>query len=175
MKTRSFATLVAFTFCFYAATSFAQTTNLTDPQIASIAVVANQVDIQAGQLAKDKSKNAEVQNFANTMISDHQSVIDAATALVKKLNVTPENNDVSKKLMADAKQTRQQLAAKSGEEFDKAYIDNEVAYHKAVISTVQDKLIPEAKNEQLRNLLQSVLPTLKTHLEHAEMIQKDLK
>jgi putative membrane protein len=152
-----------------------KTPKLTDPEIASVAVVANQVDINAGKLAKSKSKDKEVLNFANTMINDHQSVIAQATALVKKLKVTPKDNAVSKKLMADANKTKRMLNAKSGKAFDKAYIDNEVAYHKAVISTVEGVLIPQAQNAELKQLLQNVLPTLRTHLEHAEMVQKNYK
>jgi putative membrane protein len=148
---------------------------LSDPEIASVAVTANQIDIDAAQMAKQKSKNADVQKFAQTMIADHQSVIDQAVALVKKLGVTPKDNDVSKKLLADAEKTKASLHGKSGGEFDKAYIDNEVAYHKAVISAVNGVLIPQSKNAELKQLLQSVAPVLKTHLEHAEMIQKNLK
>ena len=68
-----------------------------------------------------------------------------------------------------------QVASKSGAAFDKAYIDNEVAYHKAVINAVENVLIPDANNADLKSLLQNVLPVLKTHLEHAEMVQKNLK
>jgi putative membrane protein len=155
--------------------SFAQTPKLTDAEIASVAVTANQVDINEAKLAKEKSKNADIQNFAETMIKDHQSVIDQAVALVTKLKVTPKDNAVSKKLNADAETTKKTLSAKSGKDFDKAYADNEVAYHKAVISTVQDVLIPQAQNAELKALLEKVLPVLKTHLEHAEMVQKMLK
>jgi putative membrane protein len=152
-----------------------KTTNLTDPEIASIAVTANQIDIKAAELAKSKSKNAEVTNFAQTMITDHQSVIDQATALVKKLKVTPKDNAVSHQLQANAKKTMASLKGKTGVAFDKAYAKNEVAYHKAVISTVENTLIPQAQNAELKSLLQTVLPILKTHLEHAEMVEKNLK
>lgn len=64
------------------------------------------------------------------------------------------------------------LNSKSGEDFNKAYIDNEVAYHKAVIAAVETVLIPNAGNKELKDLLLSVLPILKTHLGHAEMVQK---
>jgi putative membrane protein len=150
-------------------------TKLTDPEIASIAVTANQIDINAAQLAQSKSKNSEVLNFAKTMITDHQSVINQATALVKKLNVTPKDNAVSRQLQANAKKTTASLKGKTGTAFDKAYVKNEVAYHKAVISTVENTLIPEAKNAELKNLLQTVLPVLKTHLQHAEMVEQNLK
>ncbi|GEO12253.1 DUF4142 domain-containing protein [Segetibacter aerophilus] len=148
---------------------------LTDPEIASVAVAANQIDITAGEQAKTKSKDKEVQNFANTMINDHRSVIKQASDLVKKLNVTPKDNAVSRKLMADANRTRKSLASKSGKAFDKAYVNNEVAYHKAVISTVENVLIPQTQNAELKQLLQNVMPALRTHLEHAQMVQKSLK
>jgi putative membrane protein len=109
------------------------------------------------------------------MTKDHNAVIAQASDLVKKLNVTPKDNAVSQKLNNDAEQTRKMLNAKSGSEFDKAYIDNEVAYHKAVIDAVKNLLIPETENQQLKDLLTSILPALDTHLQHAEMVQKKIK
>lgn len=148
---------------------------LSDPEIASVAVVANQNDINFAKIALKKSKNSKILNFAKTMIADHQSVIDMAVALVKKLNVTPEDNAVSKQYLANAKQTMKMLNSKTTKTFDRAYVDNEVAYHKAVIAAVEKVLIPQAKNEELKNLLQKVVPILETHLHHAEMIQTEMK
>ena len=150
-------------------------TKLTDPEIASVAVVANQNDISFATIAKTKSTNKDILQFAQTMATDHQSVIDQAVALVKKLNVTPKDNAVSKKLLSNAENTKKTLSSKSGDAFNKAYIENEVAYHKAVIDEVQNVLIPDATNAELIALLQKVLPILKSHLEHAEMIQKMFK
>ena len=156
-----------------AGSAFAQTTpKLSDPEIASIAVVANQIDINNAKIAKEKSKNADILKFAQTMSDDHSAVIKQAVALVTKLKVTPKDNAVSKKLLADAEKTQKGLRAKSGKDFDKAYIDNEVAYHKAVIGVINNLLIPQSQNAELKKLLQDVLPTFNSHLEHAEMIQK---
>jgi putative membrane protein len=149
-----------------------QNPKLSDPEVASVAVVANQIDISYAEIAKEKSKNADILKFAETMSSDHKAVIDQAVALVTKLNVTPKDNDVSKKLLADAEATKKMLRSKSAKDFDKAYIDNEVTYHKAVIGAVETLLIPETENAELKALLQKVVPTLKAHLEHAEMVQK---
>jgi putative membrane protein len=175
---KRFTTLAAMLFAsafFLSATAGAQqNTKLSDPEIASVAVTANQVDITAAEQAIKKTTNDEVRNFAQTMINDHQSVIDKATALVQKLHVTPKDNALSQKLSSDAAKTRQSLSTKSGKAFDRAYIDNEVAYHKAVIAAVEGKLIPESQNAELKDLLQTVLPVLKTHLEHAEMVQKKI-
>jgi putative membrane protein len=93
-------------------------------------------------------------------------------ALVTKLKVTPQSNSLTEKLLADAAATRKQLQTNKGKAFDQAYINNEVAYHKAVIGVVESKLIPEASNAELKTLLQNVLPALRTHLAHAEMTHK---
>ena len=145
---------------------------ISDSEVASVAVVANQIDIDYAMIAKRKSKNAELLRFAETMAKDHQSVIDQAVALVTKLGVTPKDNAVSKSLQSGAVKTKKMLNSKSGTTFNKAYIDNEVAYHKAVIATVETVLIPNARNKELKDLLQNVMPLLKTHLEHAKMVQK---
>jgi len=147
---------------------------LSDAEVASVAVVANQIDINFGEIAKKKSKNADVLRFAETMITDHTAVIAQAAALVKKLGVTPQDNAVNKKLLADAEKTKKTLLSKSGKSFDKAYIDNEVIYHKAVIATVEGLLIPETENKELKTLLENVVPALKTHLEHAFMVQNKI-
>lgn len=147
---------------------------LSDPEVASVAVVANQIDISYAGIAKKKSTDTEVLKFAETMARDHQAVIDQASALVKKLGVTPKDNAVSQKLLTDAEKTKKNLLSKSGKAFNKAYIDNEVKYHKAVIATVEGLLIPETDNKELKELLQNVVPALKAHLEHAEMIQKNM-
>lgn len=170
------ATFIATTLLTIASvSSHAQDVKLTDPEIASIAVTANQIDINYASIAKEKSKNKEILRFAETMANDHKAVIEQAVALVTKLKVTPKDNAVSKKLMADAEKTKKVLSEKSVKTFDKAYIDNEVAYHKAVISAVEDLLIPSAKNAELKALLTKVVPALKTHLAHAEMVQKIFK
>lgn len=148
---------------------------LNDAEVASVAVVANQIDIAYAEIAKEKSKDAEILKFAETMKNDHNAVLAQAGALVKKLGVTPQDNAVSKKLLADAEKTKKDLRGKSAKEFNKAYIDNEVAYHKAVIAAVEGLLIPETENAELKTLLQNVVPALKTHLEHAEMVQKMVK
>ena len=146
---------------------------LSDPEVASVAVVANQIDISYAEIAKKKSKDAEVLKFAQTMINDHKAVIAQAAALVKKLGVEPKDNAVSKKLLADAEKTKKSLQSKSGEAFNTAYVHNEIAYHKAVIDAVESLLIPETENAELKSLLQNVVPALKAHLAHAEMLQKN--
>jgi len=144
---------------------------LTDPQIAAIVVAANQVDIDAGQLAIKKSKNAEVKKFAERMITDHSAVNKAAVELVTKLKVTPEDSDASRGLATGGNETRARLEKLDGAEFDKAYVDNEVAYHEAVITVLNTQLIPSASNQELKDALVGAKPAFDAHLQHAKQIQ----
>ena len=140
----------------------AQSAAPNDAQIAAIVVTANQVDIDAGKLAKSKSSNKDVKEFAQRMITDHTGVNKAATDLVKKLKVKPEENATSKSLKKGGDDTLKRL---------KAYIDNEVTYHQTVLDALDKTLIPSAKNEELKALLVKVRPAFVAHLEHAQHIQ----
>ena len=139
-----------------------------------IAVTADNVDIDAGKLAASKASNAKVKEFANLMVRDHTSVNKKATDLAKKLSLTPEESDTSRSLKSDGDKTLEKLRGLSGAEFDKAYIDNEVSYHEAVAKVVDDTLIPNAKNAQLKSLLESARPIFVSHLTHAKELQSSL-
>jgi putative membrane protein len=95
----------------------------TDPQIAHIAYTAGVLDVEAGKLALEKSANKDVRAFAQQMIGDHTAVNDQALALVKKLNVTPEDNPTSQSLTKQEDAIRKKLSGLTGAAFDKAYVD----------------------------------------------------
>jgi putative membrane protein len=153
---------------------WAQSAGPTDPQIAAIVVTANQVDIDAGELAKSKAYSKEVKQFAQLMITDHSGVNQAAVALVTKLKVTPENNATSNSLKQGGDANLANLRNLKGAAFDRAYVDHEVAYHEAVIDTLDKTLIPNAKNEELKALLVKVRPAFSAHLEHAKQLYSTL-
>lgn len=146
----------------------------TDPQIAAIVVTANQVDIDAGKLAKSKAKNPEVKAFASQMVTDHTGVNKAATALVTRLKVTPEENATSRSLKSGGEANIEHLKTLKGAAFDRAYIDNEVTYHQSVLDAIDHTLIPSAKNAELKALLVKVRPAFEAHLVHAKQIQSTL-
>jgi putative membrane protein len=146
----------------------------TDPEIAHIAVTANAIDIEAGELAKQKATNAEVKKFAETMITDHTGVNQQASALAQKLNVTPMDNATSQSLKAQADAAKAELGGKSGADFDRAYIANEVTYHQAVLNALDQALIPNAQNGELKALLEKVRPAIDAHLHMAQQLQAKL-
>ena len=147
---------------------------INDAQIASIVVTANQVDIDAGQVAKSMASSGEVKKFAEQMITDHTGVNKQAVELATKLKVTPQDNATSQSLKAGGEKNVATLKTLKGAAFDKAYIDNEVAYHQAVLDAVDKTLIPGATNADLKALLVKVRPAFVAHLEHAKHLQASL-
>ena len=167
-------TLVAFAACGIVYAQNTTTPPPTDAQIAMIAVVADTVDIDAGSMAAKKTKNKSVREFAKTMVRDHTAVNAQATALAKKLGVIPEESDTSKSLKSGGDKTMAQLMTLTGAAFDKAYIDNEVSYHEAVLGVLDETLIPNTRNAELKSLLESARPIFVTHLDHAKKLQASL-
>jgi putative membrane protein len=148
---------------------------INDAQIAHIAHTAGQIDITAARQALQKSRNKDVRAFAEEMARDHAAVNDQALALVKKLGVTPENNPTSESLSKSAAAELKTLAALKGSAFDKAYVDNEVAYHQAVNGALSGTLIPSAQNAELKSLLETGLKLFQSHQAHAEHLAQSLK
>jgi putative membrane protein len=155
--------------------ALAQGAKPTDPQIAHIAYTAGVIDIAAAKQAIEKANNKDVKAFAQDMVRDHEAVNKQALDLVKKLNVTPEDNDTSKALSKQATEKLAELAKLKGADYDKAYVTNEVAYHKAVNGALETQLIPSASNAELKSLLQTGLKIFQGHQQHAEQVAAKLK
>jgi len=108
------------------------------------------------------------------MINDHMNFISEAAGINSKSGVAPKDNSISQKLLNDAAKITKELRSKSGKEFDKAYIDSEVAYHKLVITALETQLIPETNNDEMRKFLQNILLSFKIHLAHAITVQNKI-
>ena len=148
--------------------------DLSDPEVAHVAVTANSIDIDLGKLARARSGNEAVRQFAFAMISDHTAVNQQAGALAARLGVTPRDNAVSQSLTAGAAAAKKAIEGLSGADFDRAYLDREVAYHQAVLDALDGLLIPTTENAELKKLLTDVRPAFAAHLEHAKRIRGSL-
>lgn len=147
---------------------------LTDANIAAIVLTANMMDIENAKMALGKTQNAAVKAFANQMVTDHVSVNSRVTDLATKLSLKPEDNDASRQLEEHSDDARKTIAESKGAAFDRAYIDNEVAYHQMVLDMLDQTLIPGAANAELKSLLESVRPVFMAHLDHAKHVQASL-
>jgi putative membrane protein len=170
-RIRTAVAVALFSTAFVAA---AQTGGPNDAQIAAIVVTANQVDIDAGKLAESKSTNKDVKAFGKLMVTDHTGVNKAATDLVTKLKVKPEDNPTAQSLKKGGQDNVAHLKTLKGAAFDKAYVDHEVDYHQTVIDAMDKTLIPSAQNAELKALLVKVRPAFVAHLDHAKKLQSSL-
>jgi putative membrane protein len=148
--------------------------DLTDPEVAHVAVTANTIDVELAKFAQARLTNPAVKQFAATMITDHSAVNEKAGALAKKLGVTPKDNPVSQSLMKGADAARATIEKEQGKAFEKAYIQREVTYHQAVLDAIDKVLIPTTENAELKQLLTEVRPAIASHLEHAKRLSGTL-
>jgi len=162
-------------FALRAVTANAQGGGPSDPQIVGIVSVADQIDIDYAKLALSKAKDQQVRDFAQQMITDHSAVQKSVDGLAAKLNVTPAGSETSNSLKTQAQQTMQKLQGLKGKDFEKAYVDNEVTYHQAVINATKTVLIPSAQNPDLKSALQGAVPLFEGHLQHAERVQSAIE
>ena len=151
-----------------------QATGPNDAQIAHIAYTAGQLDVDAGRQALAKSHNKAVRSFAQTMVRDHSAVNDQALALVKRLGVTPQDNATSEALTKQAREKARELSKLSGRSFDRAYVQNEVAFHRTVNGALKTTLIPGAHNAELKSLLETGLTLFEEHQKRAEQLEPKL-
>ena len=155
--------------------ALAQGAKPTDPQIAHIAYTAGVIDIAAAKQAIEKADNKDVKSFAQDMVDTIVAVEGQKLVKENEAKVTPEDNDTSKTLSKQAADKLAELNNLKGAEYDKAYVANEVAYHKAVNGALETQLIPSASNAELKSLLQTGLKIFQGHQQHAEQVAAKLK
>jgi len=146
---------------------------LSDPNIVALLDEANKADSAAGAYAVGKAANPEVKAFAKLMMGEHHALRAAGQQLAKKLNVTPQPPADDPLQPAATSEMAALRAAPKGPQFDRTYIDQEVAIHKAVLD-LAEKAHDQATNEELKALIEQAKPVIQKHLDRAEEIQKKL-
>ena len=145
----------------------AQAAKLDDPTIIAIFDAANTWDMETGALAAKKGTTKEVRDFGAMLERDHRVVRQQGRDLVKQLGVqpTPPKDFAMAKDHAAALST---LHSRSGKAFDRAFLEHEVAFHKAVIDAVTSTLLPALANEEAHALVMKVAPAFQAHMAAAQ-------
>jgi len=157
------AALVALTAVIPRQAAVAQAAKLDDPTIIAIFDAANTWDIETGAIATKKGKTKEVREFGAMLARDHRAVRQQGRDLAKKLGVTPTPpKDFA--LAKDHAAALRTLRARSGKAFDRAFLEHEVAFHKAVIDAVNSTLLPALQNAEARALVTKVAPAFQAHM-----------
>lgn len=156
-----------------ASMAFAQET-LTDAKIVRIMKTANDGEIELAKEAKSKAENKDVKDFAKKMIDEHKENEKEGKDVAKKAKVKPADSEVAKTMENDAKTKKKDLKSLKGHDFDKAYIDQQVTMHQALLDDLNAKLIPAAQSPELKTYLESTKAHVQEHLSRAQEIQTSL-
>lgn len=133
-----------------------------DAEMAKKFVEGSLMEVKLGNLAKDKATNAKVKEFANMMVTDHAKTRDELKAMASKKGwAVPADLSAEKQMKYD------ELAAKSGAEFDKAYANFMVEDHKKDIDE-HTKAANNAVDADLKVYASKTVPTLQHHLKMAQ-------
>jgi putative membrane protein len=146
---------------------------LDDPTIVAIFDAANTADIETGELAMRRGQSEEVREFGAMLARDHKFVRQQGRDLAKKLGVipTPPADDAGAKAHVAA---MAKLRAVRDADFDHAFLQHEVAFHKSVIEAVKTTLLPAIRNAEVKDLVTKIAPAFQTHMKAAENLDKRL-
>jgi putative membrane protein len=147
----------------------------SDGNIAAMLLAANSTDISYAKLVPGRSLSPAVQDFARRMIVDHGAVTTAMNELIARTKIQPEENNTSLDFRDESTTKRDLMRDLGGRQFDSTYIANEIEYHTKLLKTLDDVLIPRARDAQLRQVLVSVRPAVASHLMHAQRVQAGLR
>jgi putative membrane protein len=145
----------------------AQAAKLDDPTIVAIFDAANSWDVETGTMAEKKGSTKEVRDYGEMIARDHKAVRQLGRDLAAKLGVTPtppRNFGMAK----DHAAAVSQLQAANGKAFDRAFLQHEVAFHKAVIDAINTTLLPSLQNEDVKSLVKKVAPAFQAHMAAAQ-------
>ena len=122
-------------------------------------------EVKMGELGLAKTANADVKAFAKKIVDDHNKANGELKTLAdsKKISVAS-----SPSMVAQGKS--KMMDAKSGADFDKAYVDAMVKDHEKDIKEFE-KAASDSKDADVKAFAAKTLPTLKEHLSMAQALQ----
>ncbi|MBC7466075.1 MAG: DUF4142 domain-containing protein [Bdellovibrio sp.] len=147
---------------------------ITDNQIAEVMKTANMAEIDAAKVAKSKSKNQQVKEYAEHMIVEHRQNDKDAKILAKKVDIKPKSNDIARGIKKDAKIELADLKKMSGADFDKGYMKMQIGMHQELLNDLDQKFIPAAQNTHFKEFLQTTRTHVAAHLAKAQEVQIDI-
>lgn len=146
-----------------------------DADVSAVLTAANHNEIESGRLAQQQATDPEVQAFATRMVTDHTAMEEQNRLLAQRLGLKPEQNDASRRMRDMGAQTMTQLKNASGPAFDRAYITSQVQAHEETLRVIDQRLIPNARDPQLRSMIEEARPKIVAHLEQAQQLQQRLE
>ncbi|HLQ99619.1 MAG TPA: DUF4142 domain-containing protein [Sphingobacterium sp.] len=159
---------------FFFTNVFAQQMEFNDPQIISVVEAISKIDMDYGEIALNRTQNNEVKEFAQAMIQNYTYHFNQILALKKELILSIQTNEITRSLLKDKSENIKLLESRKQKYFDITYVDNEVAFHEAAVSILKNVLIPQARNDKLKNFLAKISPSWEQDLKTAKKIQDEI-
>ena len=149
-------------------------TAFRDPEVAMVLSVANLVEIREGNIARDRATAKAVKDFAAMMAADHALQASKTENALAKKEIPSADSDLSRQMDTDSGKQVAALRALTGAEFDRAYMDRTIAFHRYVIETIDKTLKPAAKKKEVIAAVAETRAAEKKHLEKAEAIRSSV-
>lgn len=137
-----------------------------DTEFAVKAADGGMLEVRLGELAQQRGINPEVKNLGKMMVEDHKKANEELKALAQTKNIS-----LPSVMSEDCQKTFDDIAAKTGEDFDDAFTDHMVKDHKKDIDAFK-KEAEKGDDPDLKSWAQGKLTTLEHHLDMAKVAEK---
>lgn len=145
----------------------------TDANVVDVLTVANQGEVDYSQIGADKATNASVKEFAQMMVKDHGTMLENVKSLASRLNLIPSSNDKANDLKEENTKDINDLNAKTGKDFDKEFMEEQVDMHQETLDLLND-LDGRTTNADLKAAIAEAKPKVQAHLDQAKAVKDKL-
>src|SRR5687768_12716050 len=140
----------------------------TDANVVDVLTVANQGEVDYSQIGAEKATRADVKKYAQMMVKDHGTMLEAVKSLATRLNVTPATNEKANDLKEENTKDITDLNAKTvGKEFDDEFMEEQVDMHQETLDLLND-LDSRTTNADLKAAIAEAKPKVQAHLDQAK-------
>jgi putative membrane protein len=152
----------------FASTAQAADVPSADKTFMKKAAEGGLLEIQASQIAVQKTQDSQVKSFADKMVTDHTKAGDELNALAQSKGVTlPTDPSITQRAKLKI------LNSETGTHFDKTYAkDIGVSAHKDTVALFQ-KEAANGKDPDVKAFAEKTLPTLQEHMKMATDLQAE--
>lgn len=148
---------------------------MTDGQISKILLTFNQGEIDAAKWAKKHATNKDIKMLAMDMYKGHQKNKKKTQDMVKNMKISLEDSDLNKTIQDQAMTSNNKLKNLNKAEVDKVYISQQIMMHQNALNHINNTLIPNASNPDLRAHLEITRDNISNHLTHMQELESKIQ
>lgn len=147
---------------------------MTEADALGMVMLVNEHEIAASEQAREKKTSAPVREYADMMHTEHSANVEKVRALEASSGVSAGTGGMVAEMRTKKEAERTRMAGLEGEEFERAYVGAMVQDHQEALTMLEQKLIPAAQNDAVRQHLQVTRDAVAKHLERARELQGQL-